>query len=169
MEKDHLTTYVSITSIVFAVLATLSTFKAGGQSTLAVLSQSQASDQWAFYQAKSIKQHTYEVHLALLRLQKGVPETQVLIQTYTDQIGRYEGEKKEIKAKADALEHQRDEARHHGAHFGIAVMFLQMSILLCAIAGLTKKYPLWWTSLVIGAMGVFFFVNGFYLFWQAPI
>lgn len=38
-----------------AVCVTLSTFKCGGYSTRSVVSQSQASDQWAFYQAKSIK------------------------------------------------------------------------------------------------------------------
>jgi len=164
MDKERIVTYVSITSIVFAVLATLSTFKSGGQSTLAVLSQSQASDQWAFYQAKSIKQHTYEVHRDLMKLQPATAKSQKLVASYEAQIARYDGEKKEIKEKAEALEKQRAGAQLHVTQFSIAVIFLQLSILLSAIAGLTKRYPLWWASVTIGTVGVVFFVNGFYLF-----
>jgi uncharacterized membrane protein len=166
MEKDRerIVTYVSITTILFAVLATLSTFKASGQSTLAVLTQNQASDQWAFYQAKSLKQHTYEVHRDLLRLQPATSDAQRLIGSYETNITRYDREKKEIKEKAETLEQQRTHAQRHGTQFGLAVIFLQLSILLSAIAGLTKRYPLWWSSLAIGAVGIIFFVNGFYLF-----
>src|ERR1051326_4242043 len=114
MDKDRLVTYVSISSILFAVLATLSTFKSGGQSTLAVLTQNEASDQWAFYQAKSLKQHTYEVHLDLLRLQTATGETQKLMRSYEEQAARYDREKKEIKAKAESLEKQRADAQKHG-------------------------------------------------------
>jgi len=164
MEKERIVTYVSITSIVFAVLATLSTFKSGGQSTLAVMSQSQASDQWAFFQAKSIKQHTYEVHRDLMKLQPASAEAQRLVASYEEQIARYDREKKEIKEKAEALEKQRTNAQLHVTQFSVAVIFLQLSILLSAIAGLTKHYPLWWASVAIGSVGVVFFVNGFYLF-----
>jgi hypothetical protein len=61
--------------VIFAVCATLSAFKGGGFSTRSVMSQSQASDQWAYFQAKGIKSYLYELQtekleMELLALQK---------------------------------------------------------------------------------------------------
>lgn len=46
-------TYMAITTILIAVAATLSTFKGGGFSTMSLLNQALASDQWAFFRAKA--------------------------------------------------------------------------------------------------------------------
>jgi hypothetical protein len=54
-KKEPWLNYLALTTVVFAVCATLSTFKGGGFSTRSVLNQSYAADQWAYYQAKSIK------------------------------------------------------------------------------------------------------------------
>jgi hypothetical protein len=52
---------MALSTVVLAVCATLSTFKGGGYSTQSVINQALSSDQWAFYQAKSTKQHLYEL------------------------------------------------------------------------------------------------------------
>jgi hypothetical protein len=44
------------------------------------------------------------------------------------------------------------------------VIFLQISILLSSIAALLKKQPAWWLGLAVGAVGLVFFANGFFLF-----
>jgi len=59
-KKEPWLNYLALTTVIFAVCATLSTFKGGSYSTRSVLSQSQAANQWAFYQAKSIKGYLYE-------------------------------------------------------------------------------------------------------------
>src|SRR5438876_336212 len=55
--REAWTKYVSLTIVVIAVIAAIAAQWAGKYSGRTQLSQSQASDQWAFYQAKSIKQH----------------------------------------------------------------------------------------------------------------
>src|SRR5579871_2538112 len=69
-KRDSWTKYVSLTMVCIAVLAAIATLKGGGFSTRtlkemneATFNQTQASDQWAFYQAKSIKQNLYEIEL----------------------------------------------------------------------------------------------------------
>lgn len=47
-KKERWLNYLALTTVIFAVCATLSTFKGGGFSTRSVLAQSQASDQWAW-------------------------------------------------------------------------------------------------------------------------
>jgi hypothetical protein len=43
----------------------------------------------------------------------------------------------------------------------MAVIFLQVSILLSSISALTKKKALWYISMLVGSIGVFYFINGF--------
>jgi hypothetical protein len=57
-----------------------------------------------------------------------------------------------------------DDAQKHAQIFGIAVIFLQIAILLSSIAALMKKKPVWVLGLILGAFGVIYFINGFFLF-----
>ncbi len=158
-----------LTTVIFAVCATLSTLKGGGVGTKAMLSQSQASDQWSFYQAKSIKGYLYELQRNKLdlELKAGVPGGagyRNKIEFYQDEISRYKGEKEEIMKKAQALEVAREEAQKHSGAFGMAAMFLQIAILLSSIAALMKKKLFWFIGMAGGCLGLLYFFNGFFLF-----
>jgi hypothetical protein len=85
---------------------------------------------------------------------------------YSKKIEQYEKEKKDISTEAKKFENQRDDCKLHSAAFGIAVIFLQISILLSSISALTKKKYVWYLSLIVGAIGVFYFFNGFFLFFN---
>jgi hypothetical protein len=173
-KKEPWLNYLALTTVILAVCATLATFKGGGFSTRAVMSQSQASDQWAFFQAKSVKQNLYEVERVQLDLErKALPAStpaavlaafDARVQDCDQRVARYDKEKGEEGAKAKTLEKNRDEAQHHGYFFGIAVIFLQISILLSSIAALLKKKPVWILGVAVGLIGVVYFANGFWLF-----
>ena len=60
-KKEQWLNYLALTTVIFAVCATLATFKGGGFSTKSIMSQSQASDEWALYQSKSIKSYLYQM------------------------------------------------------------------------------------------------------------
>lgn len=173
-KKEQWLNYLALTTVIFAVCATLSTFKGGGFSTRSVMSQSQASDQWSYYQAKSIKSYMYQMQkekmeLELLNLQKGASEETIAaykakIALYKDKADSYEKEKSAIQDKAKSLENARDEAQLHSKAFGIAVIFLQIAILLSSIAGLMKKRELWYVGMITGVIGVVYFMDGFFVF-----
>jgi hypothetical protein len=169
-KKEAWLNYLALTTVIFAVCATLSTFKGGGYSTRSVMSQSQASDQWAFYQAKSLKLYLYEMQKDKLELElKNIPVSLVdtygkKIAEYQKKIDKYEKEKAEIQSEAKRLEGIRDEAQSHSKGFGIAVIYLQIAILLSSIAGLLKKKPVWLLGMATGLVGLFFFADGFLLF-----
>lgn len=173
-KKEPWLNYLALSTVILAVCATLSTFKGGGFSTRAVMSQSQASDQWAYYQAKSIKSYMYQMQMEKLELEQpalaktaaaSVAETyQAKIADYKKKIEKYEKEKAEIQQEAKSLEAIRDDAQRHSKTFGMAVIFLQIAILLSSIAGLLKKKPVWYVGLAAGAGGLVFFADGFLLF-----
>ncbi|MFO1378858.1 MAG: DUF4337 domain-containing protein [Chitinivorax sp.] len=171
-KKEPWINHMALVTVILAVCATLSTFKGGSYSTQSVISQALASDQWAFFQAKSTKQHLYELQVESLRLQAlALPADSPAAAAYdrkiaddAQKVARYEHEKKDIEAKARQLEEQRDLAKQHGKPFGMAVMFLQVAILLNSIAGLMKAQKIWWAALPVGATGLVFFLNGFFAF-----
>ncbi len=174
-KKDRWLTYLAITTVLIAVTATLSTFKGGGFSTRSLLNQTKASDQWAYFQSKSIKGYIFdmrrenlELQLAAIENQKGneklVEKYRSMIEDYKQKIKKYEEEKEEITKTASTYEKERDMSKDHSAKFGIAVIFLQISILLSSIATLSKKKFVWICSLILGVFGFFFFIDGFFLF-----
>lgn len=173
-KKEPWLNWLALTTVILALCATMATFKGGGYSTKSVLSQTQASDQWAFYQAKSIKGYLYELHRDKLQLElmaqgasfkaEAVGEYNKRIETAQVKIKKYEEEKDEIARKAKALEEFRTECGAHSAAFGMGVIFLQIAIVLSSIAALLKKKPLWYGGLAVGVLGIVHFLNGFYLF-----
>ena len=172
-KKDAWLNYLALTTIVFAVCATLSTFKGGGYSTKSVITQAQASDEWAYYQSKGIKSYIYQLQSEKLELDLMAlrPDEAKLSTIYTDKIAdykkkieKYEKEKAQSQQKAKALEAVRDEAQVHSKAFGIAVIYLQIAILLSSIAGLLKKKAIWYGGVVAGLVGVIYFADGFLVF-----
>lgn len=157
---------ISLTTAVLAVLAALASLKAGATvnmalalKTEAVQLQSQASDQWAYYQSKGIKAAVQEATSApWLAIGKKPPAQ------YAEKMQRYGEEQAEISRKAKEKEQARDEKlresdhllhKHHG--FANAVALFQVSIALGAVAALTRSRLVWLASLLTGAAGIIFF------------
>jgi hypothetical protein len=170
-KKEKWTNYLALTTVLIAVCATLSTFKGGGYSTRSLMNQSNASDQWAYYQSKSLKSYIFEMQKDNLEMQRNMLTSKSDIAKYDEKIAKYDAklkqydaDKDEISKKAKAFEAERELSKQHSSAFGIAVIFLQISILLSSIAALIKRKYVWVISLVIGAFGVFYFFDGFFLF-----
>ena len=174
-KKETWTTYLAITTVVFAVCATLSTFKGGGFSTKSLMNQSKASDQWAFFQAKSTKSYLFELQKERMELDMNIlPKTkdasvtaakfQGKIDAYDAKIKQYEKDKEDIKKKAEDFEKGINIFKEHSSLFGMAVIFLQVAILLSSIAALMKRRPIWLLSLAVGVVGIFYLIDGFLMF-----
>lgn len=173
-KKEAWLNYLALSTVIFAVCATLSTFKGGGFSTRSVMSQSQASDQWAYFQAKGIKSYLYELQaekmeVELLGIQKTASKEALAaykdkIADYKKKVSKYESEKAEIQEKAKSLETVRDESQLHSKAFGVAVIYLQIAILLSTISGLLKKKQVWYLGIAAGSLGLVYFADGFLVF-----
>lgn len=169
-QKESWLNYLALTTVIFAVCATLATFKGGGYSTQSIMNQSKASDNWAFYQAKAIKEDLYKMQAEKIEMDVSSKDQKTAelyagkIKEYKVKIEKYEKEKEEIKTKAEKFESDRDLAQMHAKDFGMAVIFLQVTILLSTIASLMKKKYIWYFGLGSGLVGLIFFANGFLLF-----
>jgi len=153
---------IAVTTAVLAALASVASLRAGATvnealvlKTEATRLQAEASDEWAFYQAKGVKAAVAQASQnAWLAAGKNAPSE------FQEARDRYEKEQKEIEARAREKEAKRDEKsreadglleRHHG--FANAVALFQVSIALGAVAALTRNRLVWLASLLVGAVG----------------
>jgi hypothetical protein len=168
--KERWIQWVALTTTILAVCAAISALKLGGYSTRVQLSTTQESNKWSYFQSKSIKQHTVETHrdqLEVLRLEARTPETQRFVEERIarahSEIARYEKEKADIKAEAEAMQKAEDDLKRHAAAFALAVMLLQIAIMLSSVGALIKKPVMWVVGLSFGAAGLLYMANGFWL------
>jgi hypothetical protein len=147
--------FVALSSALLAVLAAACSLLAGHRANEAMIEQIQASDQWAYYQAKGVKSAVLESKMELLRTLGKEPGAKD-----EDKVTEYRNQQKEIEEKAREKEHASAEnlASHQILARGVTVF--QIAIALGAISALTKKKLLWFISLGLGALGCLFFIQG---------
>lgn len=170
-EGSTLLRTVALTTAILAALAAVASLKAGGTvnealalKTEATRLQAEASDQWAYYQAKGLKATVTEVSRnTWLALDKTPPDE------LAKNEERYAEDQKKSMEKAKELEKQRDEQSaeadrlmHHHHFFAQSVALLQVSIALGAVAALTRKRIVWGGSLLLGIIGAGVFGYAFY-------
>ena len=173
-KKERWQGWLALSTAIMAVLAALTTLYMGKYSSRAILAQGQESDQWAYYQAKSIKGHTFEVaarpsNSSTSRKRGWQPrvaaEYESTLAKYGDDIKRYDSEKKEIKDKAEGLAKAKLKAQEMGGNFAYALIFLQIALMLSSIASLTKRHYLWYIGLLCNIGWLFFFLDAWLLFY----
>jgi len=153
---------IALTTAILAALAAVAALKAGADANEALILkteaarlQNQASDQWAYYQAKGLKAAVAEAAKnSWAALDKPAPAE------LTTQQERYAEDQRKSKEAAEELEKRRDEKStvadslmHHHEFFARSVALLQVSIALGAVAALTRKRPVWIGSALLGLVG----------------
>ena len=121
----------------------------------AMIDQMQASDQWAYYQAKGIKSSILQSKMELLESLGKDPSS-----IDEGKMAEYKNEQKEIEKVA--REKGESSEKHFSTHVTLAraVTVFQVAIALGAIAVLTRRKLLWHVSLVLGAGGIGFLTWG---------
>lgn len=147
---------IALLAVVAATIGSLETVESGSAIDTkndAVLRQSQASDKWAEFQAKSLKKNILEVAIA-----GGNPKAE----DYAKTVKRYEEESKEITKEAKEFEHQRDENlkesdhhehRHHILTTGVTLLHVAIAVATVAIITKGQKWP-WYLSIAMGLVGI---------------
>jgi hypothetical protein len=143
----------------------------------------QASDTFAFYQAKNIRQTNNLLAAdqleALLAINNPPEATKVALQKKVDQYrataARYESEpetgegKKELLQKANAYVANRDKAQEKDPNFDYSQAFLQIAIVLGSVAIVAVSKPVLALSSILGTLAIVLMLNGFFLWFSLPI
>jgi hypothetical protein len=137
-------------AIIAALLAIVSVL---GQhfNTEELLLQGQASDQWAYYQAKDIRRFVAEATRdSLAELKQGA----AAMQTYDKAAKKYRGDTESIQEKARDLEHERDHAAEKAHRFHFGEVFLEVAIVFSSLSILVKMRPLFYGGVAAAIIGI---------------
>ncbi|HVR10095.1 MAG TPA: DUF4337 family protein [Thermoanaerobaculia bacterium] len=158
---------IALTTAILAAFAAVAALLAGSTvnealvaKTEATTLQAQASDAWAYYQAKGVKREIQETAAGAWTAAGKTPPP-----TFAREAARYRAEQKQIDEKARELERRRDERSAHADHllhahhrYANAVALFQVSIALGAVAALSRSRWVWYGSMAAGAAGIVLFL-----------
>lgn len=154
---------VTVTMAILAVLVAAVSLLGHRAHTEVLLFQTKATDQWAYYQAKSIRQHSYEVFLDELSVISAKDPAQVgkLQEKYSRELERYRDEQKEIQAEGRKLEDERDAEHRRANRFDLGEVLLEAALVITSITLLTRKKFFWGFGMLLGAIGLVIAATGF--------
>ena len=124
----------------------------------ASLCQTRAANKWAHFQAKSVKEHSFDIQREVLEAMapSAVDEAKrkELVTRYAGKVADYEKEKEGIKKDAEVLEALVEHNNRINNRCDHGALQLQVSIVLASIAILVRWRLFWFVSLVLGATGI---------------
>jgi len=147
---------VTVTMAILAVLVAAVSLLGHRAHTEELLLQTEATDQWAYYQAKDIRRHTYELfldELSVFALQ-GPEQVEKVKEKYTKEVERYREEQKDIEAEAHKAEDEVKVQQRRADRFDLGEVMLEASLVICSITLLTRKRIFWGIGTVLGVCGL---------------
>jgi hypothetical protein len=169
---------VALVTAVYAVVLAIAALGGNHAMKEMLLSQQQSSDQWAFYQAKVIREHLYRGQK--LRLEADLVERdatlkpaareklEALLAKLDEEEKRYNTEKKDIEKEAKALEHQRNGFAARDPYFLVAEALLQIAIVMSSVSILARSRLIFSFSLALAVIGAVLTANGYFMLFQLP-
>jgi Domain of unknown function (DUF4337) len=154
---------VTVTMAILAVLVAAVSLLGHRAHTEELLHQTEAADQWAYYQAKDTRLHSYELfldELSVFTLQNSA-ETEILKEKYGREIERYTEQKKGSEEKATEFENDVKREGRRADRFDLGEVLLEAALVICSITLLTRKKFFWGMGLVLGLLGVAIGAAGF--------
>ncbi len=160
------TKYAALSMAFIALIAGYTMTRGGSCSSRAAkdlseatYNQTNASDQWSFYQSKAQKQLLTELEI---NLKTATHSDEEGVKALKAKVARYDKEKAEIQAEARKFEKARDELRADAdrmtalsGKFGQAAQAFQIALAIGGLCLLARKRWLWFITLGVAAVAVY--------------
>ncbi|HTA38444.1 MAG TPA: DUF4337 domain-containing protein [Candidatus Acidoferrales bacterium] len=181
--------YVGLSTALLAVVAAMSALQSSNMVNEALIHQIKASDMFAEFQSSRMKEHLYTLTASgILDRNPGIaahlgtpppknvsakvvvaPTAAPLVsktaldrvREYQDKIAEEQSKEKARSTLATNFADQSEEELGHHHYFEIAVALIQVAIALGAISALAAIKPVWYVSMLVGAIGIVLFAMGF--------
>lgn len=192
-KDDKFRARAALTIAIMAMLLAITSLGGGNVAEDIMDNNIQASNRWAFYQAKNDRQTANKIAAdeletqILLNQNSLTPQTRETlekkIQQYRETAARYDDEpskeepgnlmlgdgKKQLAAQAKHFEEQRDLAMRQDTNFDFAEALFQIAIVLASVGILSYSRMILKLSIGVGALAALLLLNGFFLFFQLPL
>jgi hypothetical protein len=171
-EAGHHNKGVALLIAVLALILALSETLGKSAQTAALTDTVQASDTWAFYQARNIRATTLKTAAEAMKVEAAAMTDQkaaaAQIEAWEKQIKRWQSDPekqegmKELSEKAKHLEERRDHKLEQYHNYEIASAALQIGIVLASASIITSMVILAWFGGALGIVGLAFMGIGLY-------
>jgi ABC-type nickel/cobalt efflux system permease component RcnA len=185
-EQAHADHFRKRAALLIAALAGLLAITALGNehaNRTMVTSNIQATDMYAFFQAKNIRQTSNLLAAddlqSLVEVTNPPDPTRTAIEERIDRYrataARYESEpetgegKQELLARAETFVHERHHAEEQSPNFVFALALFQIGIVVASVAVITLSRTMVFTAAGLGAVATLLMLNGFFLWFSMPI
>ena len=185
-EEESDERFRNIVAIIIAVMAMLLAITSlGGQRAMKEMLNAniRASDTWAFYQAKNIRQADYQLAVDSFEYELIQPDisqdardhVQKRLEEYKKNIERYESDpqsgegKEQLKEKAAEFEKERDRAKADDPNFEFSEAIFEIAIVLSTVAILTLSRKILGLALVLAVLALVLMLNGFLIHIALPV
>ena len=169
---------VALFTAIYAVVLAICSLGGNNSMKEMLLAQQEATNQWAFYQAKNVREYLY-------RMEKDRLETQLVergdtmkpsvlkhykaeIQKVSTEEARLSKDKEEISLEAKKQEQERDVNRAKDPYFDFGEVLLQIAIVMSSVSIISNSRPVFLFSIGAAALGSLITLNGFLLLVRLP-
>jgi hypothetical protein len=166
---------VALVTAIYAVVLAISALGGNHAMKEMLLAQQESSNQWAFYQAKVIREHLYRAQR--MRLEADLADRapaaarekhEALLKKFDEEEKRYNAEKKDIEKDAKKLEAVRDGFQARDPYFLVGEALLQIAIVMSSVSILGRSRLIFSFSLVLAVAGGLLTINGYFPVFHLP-
>lgn len=122
-------------------------------STEQLLAQQKASDQWSYYQAKSIRRYESDIARDILATLKTEAAAKA-VEKYAANLEKYKKEGDDIQNEARTLESESKLKGDQALRMHMGEVFLEIGVVFAALAILTKRPLVWHAGIVSACIGI---------------
>ena len=160
--EDKSLAAVSLTMAVLAVFVAVVSLLGHRAHTEEVVLQAKFSDQWAYYQAKNIREHEDALFgdLAAVVTSNDAGAMTKFREKAQQEAERYKHDKEGIQDEARKLEQEVAKERNRADLFDLAEVFLEIGLVVTSITLLSGRRIFWHLGIVLSVVGVAVAVMG---------
>lgn len=156
LEADRSLMPATFTMSVLAVILAAVSILSHRAHTREIIKQTEAADQWSFYQAKNLRRHNYELFAELMQVSdfRNKDLAAKLQEKYKKQADRYDREKEEAMKEAQRLQGEVNFEERRADRFDFAEALMEIALVITSITLLTRQKSYWYIGLGFGGVGL---------------
>ncbi len=176
--ENIFTKKVALFTAFYAVILAICSLGGNNSTKDMLLAQQQASNQWAFYQSKVMREHLYRIEKDRIESQlierkasmrpEAVEHYQAMQTKAATEEVRYATEKRDIEQEAKKLDIERDINRAKDPYFDYGEVMLQIAIVMSSISIISLSRPVFFFSIAASAIGIILTLNGYFMIFRLP-
>ncbi|HMD73554.1 MAG TPA: DUF4337 domain-containing protein [Steroidobacteraceae bacterium] len=162
--EDENTRRVGLAVGIVGILLSVATIASHRAHTNAVILRTEANDQWAYYQAKKIRESTSDVATTLLQALSADPaKIESSVRKLEGARDKYADDAKEVQKEAVAKDKETDAEERRALRFDIGEGMLELGLVLSSLYFLARKafFPIF--GLIASVAGAALAIAGFLL------